>query len=230
MVRAGRPGSRFLDELGLRDNEHCLSVWLKGSTIRITPPSDTRGSDRRARPFVRPAFRAANSVNAYVRPLRSLVIWLIDEGLLTSDPFRRSRRRAALNPLLPSEETPTKSATLDDIRALEAGCAGDRSLARCGNGRVWRRPYEVSAAGVVVGPASLWRHHPGHGKQRWAIYAPYLSNRGFHRRLVADRCVCRPSLGIESPMWSSRPTARPSTCSSGRFAPHGLWARPPERE
>jgi hypothetical protein len=29
---------------------------LKGSTIRLTPPSDTRGSDRRARPFVRRAF------------------------------------------------------------------------------------------------------------------------------------------------------------------------------
>jgi len=29
---------------------------VKGSTIRITPPSDTRGSDRRARPFVRPPF------------------------------------------------------------------------------------------------------------------------------------------------------------------------------
>jgi integrase len=71
---------------------------------------------------------SANSVNAYVRPLRSLVIWLVDEGLLSCDPFRRSRRRAALNPLLPSEETPTKSATLDDIRALEAGCAGDRPL------------------------------------------------------------------------------------------------------
>jgi integrase len=71
---------------------------------------------------------SANSVNAYVRPLRSLVIWLVDEGLLAVDPFRRSRRRAALNPLLPSEETPTKSATLDDIRALEAGCAGDRPL------------------------------------------------------------------------------------------------------
>src|SRR5664279_979070 len=69
---------------------------------------------------------SANSINAYVRPLRSLVIWLVDEGLLACDPFRRSRRRAALNPLLPSEETPTKSATLDDIRALEAGCAGDR--------------------------------------------------------------------------------------------------------
>src|SRR5674476_1266734 len=67
-------------------------------------------------------------VNAYVRPLRSLVIWLVDEGLISQDPFRRSRRRAALNPLLPSEETPTKSATLDDIRALEAGCAGDRAL------------------------------------------------------------------------------------------------------
>src|SRR5450759_3668299 len=71
---------------------------------------------------------SANSVNAYVRPLRSLAIWLVDEGLLRLDPFRRSRRRAALNPLLPSEETPTKSATLDDIRALEAGCVGDRPL------------------------------------------------------------------------------------------------------
>ena len=71
---------------------------------------------------------SANSVNAYVRPLRSLVIWLVDEGLLSCDPFRRSRRRAALNPLLPSEETPTKSATLDDIRAVEAGCAGERPL------------------------------------------------------------------------------------------------------
>jgi len=71
---------------------------------------------------------SANSVNAYVRPLRSLAIWLVDEGLLGMNPFRRSRRRAALNPLLPSEETPTKSATLDDIRALEAGCAGERPL------------------------------------------------------------------------------------------------------
>src|SRR5450759_5175216 len=71
---------------------------------------------------------SANSVNAYVRPLRSLVIWLVDEGLISQDPFRRSHRRAALNPLLPSEETPTKSATLADIRALEAGCAGERPL------------------------------------------------------------------------------------------------------
>jgi len=67
---------------------------------------------------------SANSVNAYVRPIRSLAIWLVDEGLLGVNPFRRSRRRAALNPLLPSEETPTKSATLNDLRALERGCAG----------------------------------------------------------------------------------------------------------
>ncbi len=71
---------------------------------------------------------SANSVNAYVRPLRSLAIWLVDEGLLAVNPFRRSRRRASLNPLLPSEETPTKSATLDDLRALERGCPGDGPL------------------------------------------------------------------------------------------------------
>ncbi|MGD0409074.1 MAG: tyrosine-type recombinase/integrase [Candidatus Limnocylindrales bacterium] len=71
---------------------------------------------------------SANSVNAYVRPLRSLAIWLVDEGLLGVNPFRRSRRRASLNPLLPSEETPTKSATLDDLRALERGCLGDGPL------------------------------------------------------------------------------------------------------
>jgi integrase/recombinase XerD len=71
---------------------------------------------------------SANSVNAYMRPIRSLAIWLVDEGLLGVNPFRRSRRRAALNPLLPSEETPTKSATIDDLHALERGCAGDRPL------------------------------------------------------------------------------------------------------
>jgi integrase len=71
---------------------------------------------------------SANSVNAYVRPIRSLAIWLVDEGILALNPFRRSRRRAALNPLLPSEETPTKSATVDDLEALERGCAGDRPI------------------------------------------------------------------------------------------------------
>ena len=88
-----------------------------------------RGSpDARARSLAAGATEtlSANSVNAYVRPLRSLVIWALDEGYLVTDPFRRFRRRAALDPLLPSEETPTKGATLADLQALEAGCAGDR--------------------------------------------------------------------------------------------------------
>ena len=71
---------------------------------------------------------SANTVNSYVRPIRSFTIWLVDEGLLASNPFRRSRRRAALNPLLPSEDTPTKGATLADLRALERGCAGSAPL------------------------------------------------------------------------------------------------------
>jgi site-specific recombinase XerD len=71
---------------------------------------------------------SANTVNSYVRPIRSFSIWLVDEGLLASNPFRRSRRRAALNPLLPSEDTPTKGATLADLRALERGCEGSTPL------------------------------------------------------------------------------------------------------
>jgi integrase/recombinase XerD len=71
---------------------------------------------------------SANSVNAYVRPIRSLVIWLVDEGLLATNPFRRFRRRANLDPLLPHEETPTKGASLADLRALERACAGERPL------------------------------------------------------------------------------------------------------
>ena len=78
----------------------------------------------RSRAIGRPETLSANSVNTYMRPIRSLAIWLVDEGLLTINPFRRSRRRAALNPLLPAEDTPTKGATLDDLRALERGCAG----------------------------------------------------------------------------------------------------------
>lgn len=72
---------------------------------------------------------SANSVNTYVRPLRSLAIWLLEEGILGSNPFARSRRRRGLNPLLPSEETPTKGASIADLAALERGCAGDDPLA-----------------------------------------------------------------------------------------------------
>jgi integrase/recombinase XerD len=101
----------------LRTRPKVQGVWRGGP--------DALGRSLRAGPA---QTLSANSVNAYVRPLRSLAIWLVDEGLLDVNPFRRSRRRAALNPLLPSEETPTKSATLDDLRALEQGCAGDRPI------------------------------------------------------------------------------------------------------
>jgi hypothetical protein len=54
--RALDPPER-LEELDERDpgRVRCLEEIVKGSTIRITPPSDTRGSGPRARPFVRRA-------------------------------------------------------------------------------------------------------------------------------------------------------------------------------
>jgi hypothetical protein len=96
---------------------------------------------------------SANSVNAYVRPIRSLCIWLVDEGFLPVNPFRRSRRRAALNPLLPSEETPTKGATLDDLHALHRAAPATRH-STCGIGpscRSWSPPPRATAACVCCG-------------------------------------------------------------------------------
>jgi len=71
---------------------------------------------------------SANSVNAYMRPIRSLCLWLVEEGMLTENPFFRSHHRAGLNPLLPKEETPAKSATLADLQAIERGCEGEGPL------------------------------------------------------------------------------------------------------
>jgi integrase len=71
---------------------------------------------------------SANTVNSYVRPLRAFAGWLTDEGLLPIDPVRRARRGSNRGALLPSEDTPTKSATLAYVRALERGCAGDKPL------------------------------------------------------------------------------------------------------
>ena len=133
-----------------RDDFERFLAWLEASGIEPTTEAlsfttlATYVDDLRHRPRVRGVWRgspdararslaagpaetlSANSVNAYVRPLRSLVIWALDEGYVASNPFRRFRRRAALDPLLPSEETPTKGATLSDLWALEAGCAGER--------------------------------------------------------------------------------------------------------
>ena len=106
---------RFVE--ALRSRPRVAGVWRGTPDARVRSLAQGPGQTL-----------SANSVNAYVRPIRSLCIWLVDEGLLAVNPFRRSRRRAALNPLLPAEETPTKGASLADLRALEAGCAGERPL------------------------------------------------------------------------------------------------------
>src|ERR1035437_8862351 len=45
--------------------------WVKGSTIRITPLADTRGSDRQARPSVRQAHGSSHGSPVFgIRPAR----------------------------------------------------------------------------------------------------------------------------------------------------------------
>ncbi|TAL06502.1 MAG: hypothetical protein EPO00_10945 [Chloroflexota bacterium] len=129
-----------------------LTNWLQATGRPVTLASfdfltlAAYVADLRARPKVRGVWRpdlnvaartiergpvetlSANSVNAYVRPLRSLAIWMADEGILPQNPFRRSRRRSAYDPLLPTEDTPPKGASLEDFRALERGCAGNRPI------------------------------------------------------------------------------------------------------
>jgi integrase/recombinase XerD len=132
-----------------RDDYQRFTTWLEATGRPTTTAALDFATlvafvtDLRARPGMRGVWRgtgdaavrstrsssartlSANTVNAYVRPLRSLCLWLVDEGLLARDPFRRIRRRSAGNPLLPTEDTPTKSATLADLRTLERGCAGE---------------------------------------------------------------------------------------------------------
>jgi integrase/recombinase XerD len=106
----------FVDEL--RTRPKVAGVW-RGDL----------GATERSRAVGHSQTLSANSVNTYVRPLRSLAIWLVEEGIVATNPFSRSRRRRGLNPLLPSEETPTKGASIADLAALERGCAGDDPLA-----------------------------------------------------------------------------------------------------
>lgn len=102
----------------LRQRPKVTGVW------RGRPPSPVVLASRPGAPKL-----SANTVSSYVRPLRALAGWLTDEGILAVDPFRRARRLSKRNPLLPSEDTPTKSATLADVRALERGCASADPLA-----------------------------------------------------------------------------------------------------
>ena len=49
-----------------------------------------------------------NTVNAYMRSIKSLCLWARDQGLLAINPFGRAYRRNKHHPLLPTEETPPK--------------------------------------------------------------------------------------------------------------------------
>ncbi len=125
LAATGRPATTASLDLAT------LAAYVAELRARPTVSGVWRGTpDARARSLARGASAtlSLNSVNAYMRPLRALCLWLLDEGILTVNPFGRTHRRAGLNPLLPSEETPPKSATLDDLRALARGCAGEGPL------------------------------------------------------------------------------------------------------
>jgi site-specific recombinase XerD len=68
--------------------------------------------------------RSLNSVNASMRAIQGFVLWLFEDGRLVANPFARKYKRGDQHPLLPRSLTPTKSATLDDIVALERGGTG----------------------------------------------------------------------------------------------------------
>src|ERR1035437_8656255 len=90
---ADSPGGRAAGSTSVR------RANLKGSTIRITPPSDTRGSDRRARPFVRPAFGESHgrAVFGYRRARPSAVPDVVIVPLLRAPGYSRLDRRDALD-------------------------------------------------------------------------------------------------------------------------------------
>lgn len=88
---------------------------------------DSEAVKRAARDQARKSL-SLNSVNAYMRSIKSVVLWARDQGIIDSNPFGRMHRRGKSHPLLPSEETPAKGATVDDLRRLERGCAGSAAI------------------------------------------------------------------------------------------------------
>ena len=68
----------FVDEL--RTRPKVAGVW------RGDP-----GATERSRAVGPTQTLSANSVNTYVRPLRSLAIWLVEEGIVTANPFSTSQ-------------------------------------------------------------------------------------------------------------------------------------------
>lgn len=102
-------------------------AYLKAKpAVRNVWRGDTEAVARAASVSTMP--RSLNTVGSSMRTLRAFVLWLHEDGRLPVNPFARKNRRGGQNPLLPKADTPTKSATLSDIEALERGCAGHEPL------------------------------------------------------------------------------------------------------
>jgi integrase len=89
---------------------------------------DVEAAAQAQRRGITPKPLSLNSINTYMRSIKSLCLWARDQGIIDANPFGRQHRRSKSHPLLPTEETPPKGATLDDLRALERGCAGSAPI------------------------------------------------------------------------------------------------------
>jgi integrase/recombinase XerD len=78
-----------------------------------------------------------NTVGSYMSPIRTLCTYLVDEGVIGENPFRRRGRARTQQPLLPSEETPPKSSTPDDFNAILKGIPGNEPLDLRDRAIVW---------------------------------------------------------------------------------------------
>lgn len=99
-------------------------VW-RGDAASVTKARATNGRTL-----------SRNTVRSYVSPLRTFCTYLVSEDIIGDDPFRRRGRGRGEHPLLPSEDTPTRSASLNDFETILKGISGsdpidlrDRALA-----------------------------------------------------------------------------------------------------
>ncbi len=96
----------------------------------------TTGRD--AQPPARQETLSANTVNPTCGPsARSRSGWST-RGMLAINPFRRSRRRAALNPLLPAEDTPDQGRDPRRPPGPRTGLCAATSRWTCATGPSWR--------------------------------------------------------------------------------------------
>ena len=81
---------------------------------------------------------SANTVNSYVRPLRSLVIWLVDEGYLPTDPFRQVTPAGDTRPLSCRSRRPRRRARRSTTSGRSSAAAPETRRSTCATGRSLR--------------------------------------------------------------------------------------------